>query len=123
MFPILPFNVLPLLVPFTVTKHPINTDWENYIPKYNTNASLNILNYNKEQIIDILGNPNTVVQKKSKTIINEKNEEILIFRPDSCEYNKGTNAVTIYVTNEKITDYIVDCFIGFDLNILPSYFN
>ncbi|KAB3537810.1 hypothetical protein F8154_02190 [Alkaliphilus pronyensis] len=102
--------------------HIVNPDWQNYISKYDSEAQLDFLRLNKEELIDILGSPYITIQKNSKMIIKDRKEEILIYMPFIRGENKGTTAIYLYINNNSIVDYRVDDCLGIDTSILPNYF-
>lgn len=77
---------------------------------------------NKKQILDILGNPYIRITQTKKSKIKDIKNEIIVYNPEINSTNKGPNALIFNLTNDIVTKYRLDEFLGVDETNIPMYF-
>ena len=77
---------------------------------------------NKEQILDILGKPYIRITQTKKSKIKDIKNEIIVYNPEINSTNKGPNALIFNLTDDFVTKYRLDEFLGVDETNIPMYF-
>ncbi|GAU76318.1 hypothetical protein F3D3_0915 [Fusibacter sp. 3D3] len=100
----------------------MDSNWENYIPKYNDTSTNDFLNYDEMFLATSIGVPTVVISKENHMLLFNKTQKIFIYLLDWKEGAESVNALYVYVTDGNIEDYKLDDFLGIDASLLSGYF-
>lgn len=106
-----------------VSNHYVNSDWENYIKKYNNEAQYDITKMNAEDLIETFGTPYIKFKKTLDRKYSIDIQEIWIYMPYVNGEDVDNTGIYIIFTDGKITDYRVDDFNGILYDDLELYFD